>query len=72
MLLALLSLPSASDAQQCPPDNAGLKLPAGFCATVFADSVTGARHIVVAPNGDVFVATRNGREQRGGIVALRG
>ncbi|HET7456470.1 MAG TPA: hypothetical protein VFJ74_02380, partial [Gemmatimonadaceae bacterium] len=36
-------------------DNAGLKLPAGFCATIFADNVGGARHIAVAPNGDVFV-----------------
>jgi glucose/arabinose dehydrogenase len=71
MLLALVAVPAGAQAQQCSPDNAALKLPAGFCATVFADSVTGARHIVVAPNGDVFVATRNGREQRGSIVALR-
>lgn len=33
----------------------GLRLPPGFCATIFADSVGAARHIVVAPNGDVFV-----------------
>ncbi len=56
----------------CAPDNAGLRLPAGFCATVFAEGVRGARHIVIAPNGDVFVATRNTRGQRdGGVVALR-
>jgi glucose/arabinose dehydrogenase len=49
-----------------------LKLPAGFCATVFANGVAGARHLVVAPNGDVFVAARNSRGgARGGIVALR-
>lgn len=65
-----LFAPTRSSAQ-APCDNAGLKLPANFCATVFADSVAGARHIVVAPNGDVFVATRNSQNQRGGIVALR-
>lgn len=37
---------------------AGLQLPTGFCATVFAKDVPGARHIVVAPNGDVFVNTQ--------------
>src|SRR5215213_7084051 len=55
-------------AAKCDPDNAGLKLPAGFCATVFADSVQGARHIAVAANGDVFIA-RSGAS--GGILALR-
>src|SRR5688572_3960907 len=67
----LIALAPQRASAQAPCDNAGLKLPANFCATVFADSVTGARHIAVAPNGDVFVATRNGRNARGGIVALR-
>ena len=53
---------------KCDPDNGGLKLPAGFCATVFADSVQGARQIVVAPNGDVFIA-RSGAN--GGVFMLR-
>jgi glucose/arabinose dehydrogenase len=39
----------------CPGDNAGLTLPSGFCATIFADSVGNARHLVVAQNGDVYV-----------------
>jgi glucose/arabinose dehydrogenase len=39
----------------CAGDNAGLTLPSGFCATVFADSVGDARDLVVAPNGDVYV-----------------
>jgi glucose/arabinose dehydrogenase len=45
---------------------------------VFAEGVAGARHIVVAPNGDVFVNTeaRRGRRAQGdtangGILALR-
>ena len=36
-----------------PCDNAGLTLPNGFCATVFADSIGHARHLAVSPNGTV-------------------
>ena len=36
------------------------KLPAGFCATVFADNIGHARHLVVAPNGVVYVNTWSG------------
>jgi len=55
-------------APKCDADNAGLKLPAGFCATVFADSVLGARHLAVAPNGDLLVSS-SGRG--GGVWVLR-
>jgi glucose/arabinose dehydrogenase len=63
----------------CAPGNGGITLPAGFCATIFADSVGGARHVAVAANGDVFVslmtAARRGLESgqapTGGILALR-
>ena len=44
----------------CPNDDSGLKLPAGFCATVFADNVGHARHMVVAPSGVVYVNTWSG------------
>ena len=59
-----------------PPGCTGaLQLPTGFCATVFAEGVTGARHIVVAPNGDVFVNTQArgaaAVPSSGAIVALR-
>jgi glucose/arabinose dehydrogenase len=37
-----------------------LKLPPGFCATVFADGIGHARHLVVAPNGVVYVNTWSG------------
>ena len=43
------------NASACPGDNAGLTLPAGFCATVFADSIVHGRHAVVASNGDVYI-----------------
>jgi glucose/arabinose dehydrogenase/mono/diheme cytochrome c family protein len=45
---------------KCPGDNAGLKLPPGFCATVFADKIGHARHMVVAPSGAVYVNTWSG------------
>jgi glucose/arabinose dehydrogenase len=64
----------------CAPNNAGITLPAGFCAALFADSVGGARHITVAPNGDVFVALMTApthseagasAPSTGGVLALR-
>ncbi len=62
----------------CPADNGGITLPTGFCATVFADTVGHARHMVVLPNGTVYVNTWSGRyygnapAPRGGfLVALR-
>jgi glucose/arabinose dehydrogenase len=39
----------------CASDNAGLTLASGACAGVFADSLMHARHVAVAPNGDVYV-----------------
>ncbi len=45
----------------CPHDNAGLILPPGFCATVFAEGIGHARHLVAAPNGVVYVNTWSGR-----------
>ena len=53
----------------CDPDNAGLTLPPGFCASVFATDLGAPRHMVVASNGDVLVvsnATNTGAEAGGG------
>ena len=61
----------------CDADNGGITLPAGFCASVFADQLGHARHIAVSPNGDVYVNTwstnyNNRTNAPGGyIVALR-
>jgi glucose/arabinose dehydrogenase len=84
-LFAVLVIATSSHAQvklpagmRPPGCTAGLQLPDGFCATLFAEGVAGARHIVVAPNGDVFVNTEGRRGRRtqgdtanGGILALR-
>ena len=57
----------------CAPDNAGLKLPDGFCALVVADGIPRARQMAVADNGDIFVASYGSRRQSGagGVYALR-
>lgn len=51
----------AAEGQACPNDDSGLKLPAGFCATVFADGIGHARHMVAAANGVLYVNTWSGR-----------
>jgi glucose/arabinose dehydrogenase/mono/diheme cytochrome c family protein len=52
---------SENQSQACPSDDSGLKLPAGFCATVFADGIGHARHMVVGPSGVVYVNTWSGQ-----------
>lgn len=49
------SASNASRYQCCPPGQT-LHLPAGFRWNAFATSVTNARWLATAPNGDVFVA----------------
>ena len=68
--------PGLRGAVTCEPGNGGLTLPAGFCALVVADGLGAARHVAVAPNGDVYVAlmttgARGGPQTGGGAVALR-
>ena len=68
---------AAASTVGCAPDNGGLTLPQGFCATVFADTIGHARHIAVAANGDVYVNTWSGKyftgptHPGGFLVALR-
>src|ERR1700683_1246987 len=56
------SAPAAprSAAASCPDNDSGLRLPAGFCASIFADGIGPPRHLVVAPNGVVYVNTWSG------------
>jgi glucose/arabinose dehydrogenase/mono/diheme cytochrome c family protein len=52
--------PKKPKSASCSNDDSGLKLPDGFCATVFADGIGHARHMVVGPNGVVYVNTWSG------------
>jgi glucose/arabinose dehydrogenase/sugar lactone lactonase YvrE len=64
--------------QGCPKDDSGLSLPAGFCATIFADGIGHARHLVVSSSNVVYVNTWSGRyygndkpHEGGFLVALK-
>lgn len=65
---------------QCDQGNGGIALPQGFCAAVFADEVGVARHVVVGPDGIVYVALEppnrtsagtSRRREAPGILILR-
>ena len=51
---------SAASATACA-NNAEITVPAGFCASIFADSVGRARYATVADNGDVYVSIETTR-----------
>ena len=51
---------NASGSSACAQNDSGLKLIPGFCATLFADKLGHPRHMVVAPNGVVYVNTWSG------------
>lgn len=61
--LAMTTLATACSASAeetaCAPDNAGLKLPKGFCATIFADQVGAPRHLAVSADGTLYVNNQN-------------
>ena len=75
-LAVTVSTVSGQSKIACDPDNGGITLPQGFCALVVAEDVGVARHMAVASNGDLYVATqtrgpRGGAQTGGGVVALR-
>ena len=51
---------AAAKPNACPNNDSGLKLTPGFCATIFADKLGHPRHMVVAPNGVLYVNTWSG------------
>lgn len=63
----------ASDgaAPACDPDDAGLRLPPGFCALVFVEGLAKPRHLVVTDNGDVLAALGRPSDSTGGVVLVR-
>jgi glucose/arabinose dehydrogenase len=74
LLAIVVALPGAQSraaAPACDAGNGGITLPQGFCAVVVAENLGAARHLAVAPNGDLFVALNGDGGRAGGIVALR-
>jgi glucose/arabinose dehydrogenase len=74
--VAILSAaPLHAQRGECAADNGGINLPAGFCATVFADSLPGPRHLRVMANGDMYVSLagrgRGNTATPGGVIMLR-
>lgn len=68
--LALARSLHGASSPACDSDNGGLQFPPGFCALVVASGIGPARHIAVAPSGEIYVALQaDGRD--GGVVALR-
>ncbi len=53
------------------PCVSNIEVPDGFCAILFHNGIGAARELVVADNGDVFVAVRDRSGRSGGVVALR-
>src|SRR5919201_7155135 len=61
----------AASLPPCDSGNGGLTLPDGFCALVATDNLGPARHLVAAPNGDLYVAIQQNRSDTSGVYALR-
>ena len=57
---------------RCDPDNGGLVLPEGFCATLVASQLGPVRQLAVAPNGDLYAAL-SGKpgDGSGAVLAFR-
>jgi glucose/arabinose dehydrogenase/mono/diheme cytochrome c family protein len=65
-------------ARGCHGEDVGITLPAGFCATIFADGIGHARHLVASPSGVVYANTWSGEyygndkpHEGGFLVALQ-
>ena len=75
-LLAAIALVAACGGSKATTSAAGgcdptVKLPDGFCATVFAESAGPVRHLAVRKNGDVVVGVLDQRRRPGGVLLLR-
>ena len=66
LMSSLVSAQNGTDSSEktktahCSSNDTGLKLPSGFCASVFADGIGHARHLAVGSNGVVYANTWSG------------
>lgn len=51
-------------------ENAGLKLPEGFKASLYANNIGGARHIAITKSGIVFAKLNNPNKEGNAIIRL--
>jgi glucose/arabinose dehydrogenase len=56
----------------CDRGNGDITLPDGFCATIFADEVGVARHLVILADGRVYIALEDAAESSAGTTKMRG
>ncbi|WP_375417659.1 PQQ-dependent sugar dehydrogenase [uncultured Hymenobacter sp.] len=68
--LSLLALTSR-ESVKADPDNAGLKLPAGFGALVVAETGARPRHLTVTPQGLIYIKLNRPNKEGKGILLLR-
>ena len=66
LLVVLVAISQMGNAQ----DNAGLKLPTGFKATLFADTIGSARHIAITANGVLFAKLMYPNKTGNSIIRL--
>jgi glucose/arabinose dehydrogenase len=66
LAFALVAITATAHAQ----NNAGLKLPEGFKATLFADTIGSARHIAISKNGVLFAKLSRPDKQGRTIIRL--
>src|SRR6202158_5479276 len=66
------AVPTQAAAANCNGDAAGIPLPDGFCATIFADNIGHARQMAVAPDGTLYVNTWSGIYYNNGAVPAGG
>jgi hypothetical protein len=78
MMLIPWSATTPAQAADCKGDAAGITLPGGFCATVFANNIGHARQTAIAPDGTLYVNTWSGSYYNndtppagGSLVALK-
>jgi glucose/arabinose dehydrogenase/mono/diheme cytochrome c family protein len=60
LLATSASALAAPTASACDNAATGITLPPGFCASVFADNIGHARHLIVSPSGVVYANTWSG------------
>lgn len=70
--------PGRAAETSCPQSDAGIVLPKGFCASVFADGIGHARQLAVSPDGTLYANTWSGAyysddepPEGGFLVAMR-